>query len=65
MSRHAFVGCVTSLLILAGVALLMIYPVGRLPGYIRGELPSAQQKDPDGARPNGHPHLEPSPVRPG
>ncbi len=58
-------GLRTSLLILAGVALLMIYPVGRLPGYIRGELPSAQQKDPDGARPNGHPHLEPSPVRPG
>jgi predicted MFS family arabinose efflux permease len=30
----------TSLFVLAGIALLMIYPVGRLPSYVRGEVPS-------------------------
>jgi MFS family permease len=35
-----------SLLILAGVALLMIYPVGHLPGYVRGEVPSDERRRP-------------------
>ena len=42
-------GLRTSLLILAGVALLMIFPAGRLPSYVRGDLPGVPRKGPDDA----------------